>query len=855
VEGEGLSALRKGITTLEATLGDSQRRTEDLDARLAALSLRAELATRMEGQLAIAREEISRLVQRLTVLETGANQYTALTTMEHRLSGLESEFSAAQAPREALADVTTRLNGLESEVGVAQALRDALSGIATRLDGMDTVQQGLQGQYATLAETDNRLDGSLERQGSGLEGIGARVLALETDNAREGDELRQTLVTLREEIELLRQGLHGLNGEEAGIHQKLAEMTGQFGEFQAQADLMAGQVAVLEERTGRLEILDVLEMGASRVDERLDEQAATLAALPVRLEALERSTTGLTERLEVLDALEVGAIRIDEQLDEQAVALAALPVRLEALEQSATGLTGRLEILDVLEVGASRIDEQLDEQAATLAALPVRLEALEQSTAGLAERLEVLDALEVGASRIDEQLDEQAAALAALPVRLETLEQSAAGLAGRLTDTVQQLRDRASDVRTISERLATLTDALERNGLDLTDLTTRTDELQQISEGLAQGLPQALEQVETLRQRDAELEQSLGTTREQVGGLATALETFTSAAATTSKRERQVRERDVGTVRSGLRMVGWSGVVVTLVVIALTIGGYLLSDQKQDTQWQALQGQMQRLDQRIVAAAGGTGSQGVERLQGVLEDLRMQVKTLGKRLPEEIPGGESTRLADIDTMTHDAQQQNNLVQALDDLGRRVAGLEDRIGHLAGRILVTVPPPRISTGSRESHAQRPRAASLSKTPVSASEKASPPTALASKPSPQPTSLPKPAKSATAPSVSTPTESMPTLAQWREAQEKGRFTLQVLAARRRDDLENFARRRDLGGKVTWLAPTRSGGWYIVLYGIYPDHASALQDLRGLAGRLPGIKPWVRQIPKEGEIQVLP
>ncbi|MDY6978620.1 MAG: SPOR domain-containing protein [Pseudomonadota bacterium] len=86
-----------------------------------------------------------------------------------------------------------------------------------------------------------------------------------------------------------------------------------------------------------------------------------------------------------------------------------------------------------------------------------------------------------------------------------------------------------------------------------------------------------------------------------------------------------------------------------------------------------------------------------------------------------------------------------------------------------------------------------------------------------------------------------------ADWLQRQPADHYTLQLLAAQQRDNLQAFIERHQLGENSAIFESRRNGRpWYAVAYGSFPDRDAARQA----AGDLPeGIEPWIRRI---GDIQ---
>ncbi len=87
----------------------------------------------------------------------------------------------------------------------------------------------------------------------------------------------------------------------------------------------------------------------------------------------------------------------------------------------------------------------------------------------------------------------------------------------------------------------------------------------------------------------------------------------------------------------------------------------------------------------------------------------------------------------------------------------------------------------------------------------------------------------------------------ISDWLQRQPADHYTLQLLAAQQRDNLQAFIERHNLGENSAIFESRRNGRpWYAVAYGSFADRDAARQAV----GDLPeGIEPWIRRI---GDIQ---
>lgn len=145
------------------------------------------------------------------------------------------------------------------------------------------------------------------------------------------------------------------------------------------------------------------------------------------------------------------------------------------------------------------------------------------------------------------------------------------------------------------------------------------------------------------------------------------------------------------------------------------------------------------------------------------------------------------------------------------------------------------------------------------PVSPSA-AAPPAPSAPSP-PQPLSPAPPAPPTAAPAVPPPAprQAMPAAKprtaaksaairgrEWLLAQSPAKYTLQLMGGRDSESLKRFVRRHHLEGKVAvYRTRYRGGPWYVLLYGIYPNHDAAVVARKDLSKAVRGASPWPRSL----------
>jgi len=121
-----------------------------------------------------------------------------------------------------------------------------------------------------------------------------------------------------------------------------------------------------------------------------------------------------------------------------------------------------------------------------------------------------------------------------------------------------------------------------------------------------------------------------------------------------------------------------------------------------------------------------------------------------------------------------------------------------------------------------------------------EEATPPPAVAAKETASTTVQPSQSSHASEPG-------QPHREDWLLQQQPGDFTLQLLGSRDPASIATYIRRNTLDPAKTayYRGRYRDADWYVLLYGIYPDKASALAARSTLPDRVQKDKPWSRSL----------
>lgn len=168
-----------------------------------------------------------------------------------------------------------------------------------------------------------------------------------------------------------------------------------------------------------------------------------------------------------------------------------------------------------------------------------------------------------------------------------------------------------------------------------------------------------------------------------------------------------------------------------------------------------------------------------------------------------------------------------------------------------------PEPAVPPAVVANEAPVPDSAVAEPASTSASSATTQATGVAAPPAPVVTSQPSPAAAAprsapAAQSVATPAANTAPAASSLSAQREriesfpaNQFTVQLLGAASRSNVEAFVQRNS-ASPLYWFETQNSGRpWYVVIHGNYPSSAAAQSAASSLSGELGRLQPWVRSI----------
>ncbi len=867
---EVLSALAENLE--ERTSGFHQR-VDQLEESLSAVN---QTGSRLNGRV----DDLAGRGQQLDeALEQVRSQSMALSERIEALASSGSNERELNALRQRFGELAQHDAQLRESVEVLKAdvgrlgaqLNDSDQRTGEMLTELDKLAQDNQ----VLAQLEQDL-GAMQERIPDLSGLQSRLEQLEHEAAPVAAEQ----ASHRDQLQRLDKDLEGLRQDQTGMEQRLEQTLGSLAELQQRADVLGEQMGGLEQTARQL---TELEQGDEDLRRGQEDQRLGLDELRNRLGTLGEGVHEATDligqeaqRLSFLqekfdsDSRELQAMASHQarQRDE----LEALIARLEELEQgrerdgeaSRTDLEALQAKLNAFESGlhalGQQTDHRLQQTAGEVQALQERTDSVTGRLDALSEMPGRLSELENLTSPMSGRLDSQDDTLAQLRQQLDGLEQAAEELSGRVADEAGRIALQAEKSETDQERLTELAEEVNQNGLDLASVIARLEGLQESDGQLERSLEETRERAGRLAEQDHYLERALEAAQEKFADLGNALDNTGSSISEVQKSHQGLDDR-ITDVRSSLRVLGWSGVAVAVLLLTLSVGGYLFSEEQRRAERDVLDKRLAKLD-RSLSEMPLAAAEKAPDVSPQLDDLHQRMENLDRRFADlSVAVAEQP---DVESRDRMERNQVNMLSAMDALSERIGELEDVAGaqkqaeaEKAQADAVAETP--ASATKQEAPSLAPAADQEGPLPVKdAKEEADPaetkpdaPTAkqvepASSEPAPKPAPEAEPIK----PAPEKTQAEKPAAPQdpWRAARKSGAYTVQILGVGKPDSIPSYVRKKGLGGELAGFETRRKGKpWFVLFKGIHATRAQARQAAAAF-----GKSAWARQIPKTGALK---
>jgi septal ring-binding cell division protein DamX len=702
---------------------------------------------------------------------------------------------------QAVEDHLGRLSGAQEtlELQIALLSREAEEG-----SELPSGEGGPVGGGAPWAERFNELSAqiqairkSIAEETQDAAHLSAHSLQLESSAA----ELLAAQQALQERVDRLEHG-----GEESGTAPELAR----------QIPELRTQCSQAEEATGKLSRRTaVLEAGYESLAEKEAQIASQLEAVEKRLSELRgqggESAPGWTSPAKIPQALEqqVALLSTDRSLNQ--VRIDQVIKRTEELEKTGFNFTRHTDALaDRITVLNDRL--QALNAEGRLDALDRRGDALEQL---LKQERERLDELKLAEETLDQRLTAAIGDAQALEDRIGTLDAGSERLNKEVDRLDGELRQAAEKAQQQQELLQDHAARLEKQREDLEDVAAGQ---RKANEGL--------------NARLATLDETRQTLQESADGL----------------RVQQVRQdHETQNLQQTLKRRTMLGLLMFLLVGGALV--YLL------TRGPVVQDGMQSLLQ-AGSAADEQAKAAIADLEKDMSALRRELSAMGDSLAQvarsvdEItataaapaPNEQLNQLTeDVEFLRRQDQQQR---QATDEL--RKAQEQQQLADTElqkGQEQLKQQDVALQQGQQELQSEQQRIAEELKALKASADKMQGTKAPAQKPAP----AAKPAAGRAPARVGT--QAAPA---WAQARAAGRYTLQLAGFHRAESLAWFIERHGLGSdSAVYHTKFQGRKWYVVFHGIYDTIAQAVAAASHLPPELAAQRPWVRRIPRSGDL----
>jgi len=693
--------------------------------------------------------------------------------------------------------------------------------LKTRLRDLEQTVTAMEGANRELRESVQALEtGTAGYQAATREGMTAAVSG-GTDGglAHSVDRLNERTQVLEEHLQRLSAAQEGLELQIALLSREAEEGDGLLGGGDtgavASGNPPHGTDTIAEQVPGLLTRLDTTEETARVLGSRAGELEAEQQALVEQDKRFSDELRTLEQRLSELDAkiekvADSGAApAIDEQIALLRNDLSRNQSRIEEVRGQDDELEGiKLNFTRHTDALADRI-AGINQQLQDLLALEPkrRLDELEHMGGALERSLheeqQRLDALESSEQAIDQRLLSAIDDATALDERVRGLAGSGEQLGGEIDRLEVALRAAEEGNQQHRDRLQAHELRLEEQRQRLEDAV---EETLRVNEGLGARLS-------TLDESRQNLQESADNLRVQ-----------------------QVRQdQDTQSLRKSLQRRTLIGLLLAagVLVFMLTRGPQIPDD---------LQAVLQ-----AATVADRESAAAIADLESDIGALRHEVVALGQSLADLARTVEVIETAGSPEL---ARQLGGLAETVEELGQKNRAMEQRgntlLSHQDEQRQLTVELQRIQDQQREESAelkveQAQLAAELEEISgivkglsVEAGSRAS---AVSSRRS------------------SIPVGPFARESAWSQAQGFRRYTLQLGGFHGQDSLERFLRSQQLGlGNAVYTTTYQDRPWHVVFHGIYTSVEQAVAAIGGLPKGLKMSGPWVRRIPKSGEIRPL-
>jgi len=431
---KSLGALETRVTDLQTLHGDLLARSREVSTRHDQI---AHADQELHGRLNGLRDEVQRTVKRFELENQG------LDAVGQRILDL----------RGSLTDMETRCRTLDESTRAIGDVRSQADGLTTQLGGIsETVAQ-----LETQAERFGAVQGDAERLALTVEGMTQRVARLEKAQPSVEAALKDfaSLKGTHEEVKDALERMQLAEGEVARVREAQASTKTWLGDVTESVAALRGELAAVEDMKPTVESVrndaDRLSQAMAQIESRrqvVEQLNTRLSDLTGAAAQLDERTGGLVARMDTADqqflavtAHAAEAARIEKLVPTVMGTVERAERRMTQMDAAVTGLEGRAQSLESLAERTRALGQELD----------LRQVALNSAT----EHLERASQLRAEAASIAQQLEERAA-------QLNGALTGATDRTASLTTTLEDLENRAGNLRFVQKRMAQFEERLAK---------------------------------------------------------------------------------------------------------------------------------------------------------------------------------------------------------------------------------------------------------------------------------------------------------------------------------------------------------------------------------------------------------
>ncbi|HKW42538.1 MAG TPA: hypothetical protein VJN39_14915 [Gemmatimonadales bacterium] len=429
-----LDELEAKVTDLKALHGDVLQTTEEIGARHDEAKRADE---ELRGRLTALRDDVQRTVKRFEMENQGLDAVgQRILDLRGGLTDMETRFRSLDESSRGITDVRSRADGLVAQLGGIVEDVARLETQAERMKAMDASTQRLGGAVDDMTQRVVRL----EKAQPTIAAVLQDVASLKGTHETVKDAIEQVQV-VESEMARVREGQAGTKAWLASASESLNALRAEL----AAVEEMKPTVTLVRTEADRLsQSLTQIEARRQLVEDlnkRLSDASALGSQLEERTRGLMTRMEGADERFQALNAHAEEASRIEQLVPAAVASVERAERRAEEVDASVASLEARAQNLEGLAERTRALGQELT----------LRQAALDKATEHLAQASQLREQAAASAQQLEDRTGQLTGSLAAADGRLI-----------ELTATLDELDNRAGNLRFAQKRMAQFEERLAK---------------------------------------------------------------------------------------------------------------------------------------------------------------------------------------------------------------------------------------------------------------------------------------------------------------------------------------------------------------------------------------------------------